>query len=171
MLSFMVARVLFSSSCSREILIDCLLGTGPETASPTLLYLFQWPRFVLIDVRKNTSGEKGPFWSYFTFGIASIQLQALTFSILLLFSCSVVSNSLRPHGLQHARLPSSTVSWSLFKLMFIESEMPSNHLILCRPLLLLPASGSFQMSQLFVSGGQSTGASASASVLPKNTQD
>ena len=136
MLSFMVARVLFSSSCSCEILIDCLLGTGPETASPTLLYLFQWPRFVLIDVRKNTSGEKGPFWSYFTFGIASIQLQALTFSILLLFSCSVVSNSLRPHGLQHARLPSSTVSWSLFKLMFIELVMPSNHLILCCPLLL-----------------------------------
>ena len=50
--------------------------------------------------------------------------------------------------------------------------MPSNHLILCRPLLLPPsASGSFQMSQLFASGGQSTGVSASASVIPVNTQD
>ena len=47
---------------------------------------------------------------------------------------------------------SITNSWSLLKLMFIESVMPSSHLILCRPLLLLPsifpASGSFQMSQL-----------------------
>ena len=59
--------------------------------------------------------------------------------------------------------------------MSIELVMPSNHLILCHPLLLLPsiftASGSFQMSQLFASGGQSIGISASTSVLPTNTQD
>ena len=54
----------------------------------------------------------------------------------LLFSCSVVSVSLRPQGLQHARLPS--ISWSLLKLMSIESVVPSNHLIFCCPLLLLP---------------------------------
>ena len=52
--------------------------------------------------------------------------------------------------------------------------MPSNHLILCRPLLLLlsifPASGSFQMSQIFASGGQNIGVSASTSVLPMNTR-
>jgi len=48
--------------------------------------------------------------------------------------------------------------------------MPSSHLILCHP-LLLPASGSFPMSQLFTWGGQSIGVSASASVLPMNTQD
>ena len=68
-----------------------------------------------------------------------------------------------------------TNSWSLPKLMSIESVMPSNHLILCHPLLLcpqsFPASGSFQMSQLFTSDGQSTGVSASTSVLPMNTQD
>ena len=68
-----------------------------------------------------------------------------------------------------------TNSQSLLKLMSIESVMPSNHLILCRPLLLLPSifprSGSFQMSQFFVSGGQSIGVSASASVLPMNLQD
>ena len=51
------------------------------------------------------------------------------------FSHSVVSNSLQPHGLQHTRLPSITNSWSLLKLMSIKSVMPSNHLILCRPLL------------------------------------
>ena len=69
---------------------------------------------------------------------------------------------------------SITNSQSLLKLMFIESVMPSNHLIHCHPLLLppsiFPASGSFQMSQLFASGAQSIGVSASASVLPINIQ-
>ena len=57
--------------------------------------------------------------------------------------------------------------------MSIESMMPSNHLILCRPLLLqsFPASGSFQMSQFLTSGGQSIGVSALASVLPLNIED
>ena len=58
--------------------------------------------------------------------------------------------------------------------MSIESVMPSNHLILCRPLLLppsiFPESGSFPVCWLFTSGGQSIGASASASVLPVNIQ-
>ena len=61
------------------------------------------------------------------------------------------------------------------KPMSLVSMMPSNHLILCHPLLLLPPSfpalGSFQMSQLFPSGGQSISISASISVLPMNTQD
>ena len=58
--------------------------------------------------------------------------------------------------------------------MSIELVMPSNHLILCHPLLLLPSifpvSGSFQMNQPFASGGQSIRTSASASVLPLNIQ-
>ena len=53
-----------------------------------------------------------------------------------------------------------TNSWSLLKLISIESVMPSNHLILCHPLLHLPSSGSFPMSQLFALGGQSIGVSA-----------
>ena len=54
--------------------------------------------------------------------------------------CAVMSNSLQIHGLQHASLPCPfTISWSLLKLMSIESVMPSNHLILCRPLLLWPS--------------------------------
>ena len=68
-----------------------------------------------------------------------------------------------------------TNSRSLLKLMSIELVKPSNHLILCHPLLLLPsifpATGSFPMSQLFTSGGQSIGVSTSASVLPMNIQD
>ena len=68
---------------------------------------------------------------------------------------------------------SITNSWSLPKPMSIESMMPSNHLFLCHPSYpqSFPASGSFQMSQLFASGGQSIGVSVSTSVLPMNTQD
>ena len=68
-----------------------------------------------------------------------------------------------------------TNSRSLHKLMSIELVMPSNHLILCCPLLLpfqpFLASGCFPMSQFFVSGGKNTGISASASVLLMNIQD
>ena len=70
---------------------------------------------------------------------------------------------------------SFTVSQSLLKLMSIESVMLSNHLILCHPLFLLPlifpSRGSLPVSQLFVSGDQSIGVLASASVLPMNIQD
>ena len=66
-------------------------------------------------------------------------------------------------------------SQNLLKLMSIESVMPFNRLILCRPfsscLQSFSTSGSFPMSQFFASGGQSIGASASASVLPMNIQD
>ena len=79
-----------------------------------------------------------------------------------------------PWTAAHQASLSITNSWSLPKLMYIESVMPYNHLILCHPLLLpqsFPTSGSFQMSQFFASSGQSTGVSASASVLPMNTED
>ena len=69
---------------------------------------------------------------------------------------------------------SFTISQSLLKLMSIELVILSNHLILCQQLLLLPSIfpsiRSFPMSQLSTSGGQSIGASASASTLPMNTQ-
>ena len=70
---------------------------------------------------------------------------------------------------------SITNSWSLLKLRSIQLVMPSNHLILCDPLLLLPSvfpsKRVFSMSQFSASGSQSTGVSASASVLPMNTQN
>ena len=60
--------------------------------------------------------------------------------LLPLFSFHVVSNSSISHELQHSQASLSfTVSWSLFRLVSIESVMPSNHLILCLPLLLLPS--------------------------------
>ena len=81
--------------------------------------------------------------------------------------CNPMNHSMPGFPVQH-QLPELTqthVHWMV---------MPSNHLSLCSSLLLLqsfPASGSFQMSQFFVSGGQNIGDSASASVLPMNIQD
>ena len=92
------------------------------------------------------------------------------------FSCSVMSDSLRPHELQHARPPcplptpgvysnSCPLSWWCHPVtlssVIPSSSCPQSH----------PASGSFPVSQLFTWCGQSTGVSASASVLPMNTQD
>ena len=91
------------------------------------------------------------------------------------FSRSVMSDSVTPWTAARQASLFITNSWSLLKLISIESVMPSNHLILCRPLLLLPSIFPsirvFSMSQLFASGGQSIGVSASTSVLPMNTQD
>ena len=83
-------------------------------------------------------------------------------------SCPALCNPIAAHQTSL----SITNCWSLPKLMSIELVMPSNHLIpFSSCLQSFPASGSFQMSQLFVSVGQSIGVSASISVLPMNTQD
>ena len=87
-----------------------------------------------------------------------------------------MSNSLRPHGLQHARLPcpsptpgacsnSRPLSW------WCHPTISSSVVPFSFRLQSFPASGSFLMSQLFTSGGQYLGASTSASVLPMNIQD
>ena len=92
------------------------------------------------------------------------------------FSCSVMSNSLRPHGLQHLRPPCPSPTPGVYP-----NSCPLNWW--CHPaisssvvpftscLQSFPVSGSFQISQFFASGGQSIGVSASTSVLPMNTQD
>ena len=97
---------------------------------------------------------------------------------LLQFSSAQLLSHVRlfatPWTAAHQPSLSITSSQSLLKLMSIESVTTSNHLTLCHPLLshlqYFPASGSFQMNQFFASGDQSIGVSASASVLPKNTQ-
>ena len=111
----------------------------------------------------------------FNWSITAIQYWA-SFCCSVQLSCSVVSNSLRPHEPQHARPPcpsptpgvypnSCPLSWwchpAISSSVICFSSCPQS----------FPASGSFQMSQLFASGGQSTGVSASRSILPMNTQD
>ena len=59
--------------------------------------------------------------------------------MLLLFSCSLVSSYLQPHGLQPSRFPCPSPSHSSLTLTSIESVMPSSHLVFCLPLLLLPS--------------------------------
>ena len=92
------------------------------------------------------------------------------------FSCSLVSSSLQPHGLQHARPPCPSpapeftqthVHWVRWCHLTISSSVVpiSSCLQSC------PASGSFSMSQFLPSGGQSIGISASGSVLPMNIQN
>ena len=105
----------------------------------------------------------------------SLPLMNLHTKIISQFSWSVVSNSATPWTTACQASLSITNSQSLPKLMSIELVKPSNHLMLCclfsSCLQSFPASGSFQMSQLFTSGSQSIGVSASTSVFPMNTQD
>ena len=91
------------------------------------------------------------------------------------FSCSVVSSSLHPHGLQHTQLPCPSPVPGVYS-----NSCPLSQW--CHPTIScsvipffcpqsFPVSGSFQMSKLFISGSQTIGVSASASVVPMNTQD
>ena len=91
------------------------------------------------------------------------------------FSRSVMSDFATSWTAAHQAFLSITNSWSSLKLKFIESVMHPAISSSVVPFSFhhqsFPASGSFQMSQLFTSGGQSIGVSASASVLPMNIQD
>ena len=91
------------------------------------------------------------------------------------FSCSIVSNFLRPLGLQHTRLPcpsptSKACSNSCPLSRWCHPAISSSVVPFSSCLQSFPASGSFPVSQFFTSGGQSIGVSASASVLPVNSQ-
>ena len=100
----------------------------------------------------------------------------LNFSLSVQFSSAVVSDSLQPHGFQHARPPCPSPTPGVYP-----NSCPLSQW--CHPTISssvvpfsscpqsFPASGSFLRSQFFASGGQSTGVSALASVLPMNTQD
>ena len=97
-------------------------------------------------------------------------------SVLVQFSCSVVSNSSRPHGLQHARPPCPSPTPRIYSNSCSLSQrchptISSSVVPFSFHLQSFPASGSFQMSQFFTSGGQNIGVSASASALPMNIQD
>ena len=91
------------------------------------------------------------------------------------FSCSVMSDSLRPHEPQHARPPCPSPTPRVHPnpcplSRWCHPTISSSVIPFSSRLQSFPASGSFPMNQLFTSGGQSIGVSASASVLPMNTQ-
>ena len=115
-------------------------------------------------------------WKYHTCWFQSFSvLLVMSVRSVLLFSCSIVSDFLWPRCLQPARLPCPSPSPGV-----CSNSCPSSRW--CHPAISssvvpfsgpksLPASGSFPMSQPFISGGQSIGVSALASVFPMNTQD
>ena len=92
------------------------------------------------------------------------------------FRRSVVSDGLRPHGLQHTRLPCPSPTPGAYSNScplhwWCHPTISPSVIPFSSCLQSLPASGSFPMSQFFASGGQTIGVSASASVLPMNIQD
>ena len=92
------------------------------------------------------------------------------------FSCSVVSNSLQLHGMQHARPPCPSPTPRVYSnscplRQWCHPTISSSFVPFSSHLQSFPASGFFQMSQFFTSGGQSIGVSASTSALPVNMQD
>ena len=124
-----------------------------------------WVPYVCISIR---------YW-YLSFWLISLCIIGAQFSSVQ-FSCSVMSDSMWPHELQHTRplcpsptpgvYPNSYPSSVWYHPVISSSVVPFSS---CRQ--SLPASGSFPMSQLFTWGGQSIGVPASASVIPMNTQD
>ena len=132
----------------------------------TLLYLQNF--FIL----QNWNCE--PIKQQLPLSLCSISWRSIGLSVQ--FSCSVVSDSLWPHESQHARPPCPSPAPRVHSNSRLSSQWC--HLAISSSLVpfsscpkSLPASGSFPMSQLFAWGGQSTGVSALASFLPKNTQD
>ena len=104
----------------------------------------------------------------------SVETKIVVYVISVQFSHSVMSNSLPPHGLQHARLPcpsptSGAYSNSCPSLWWCHPTISSSVIPFSSCLQSFP--GSFAMSQFFTSGSQSIGVSASASVLPMNIRD
>ena len=100
----------------------------------------------------------------------------ITCEVYYQFSHSVVSDSLQPHGLQHTRPPCPSPTPRVYPnscplSRWCHPAISSSVVPFFSCLQSFQASGSFQMSQLFASGGQSIGVSASTSVLPMNTQD
>ena len=105
----------------------------------------------------------------------ALNLSQHQFSFQFQFSRSVRSDSLWPHELQHCRPPCRSPTPRVYSHSCALSRWYhptiSSSVIPFSWFQSFPASGSFQMSQLFASGGQSTGVSVSTSVLPMNTQD
>ena len=109
-------------------------------------------------------------WIRHTWFLSSASFRAVQ------FSHSVTSNSLRSYGLQHARPPCPSPTPGVYSnscplSRWYHPTISSSVVPFSSYFQSFPASGSFQMSQFFTSGGQSNGVSASASVLPMNIQD
>ena len=154
-------QAVFICSCHVTVYFLCFIGWG----NFKIISLLLWDTRKIQENTVCNSQLKRNLFYFLNFHWYSVQ-----------FSCSVVSDSLRPHELQHARPPCPSLT----------PRVHSNSCPLsrwCHPAISssvvpfsscpqsIPASESFPMSQLFAWGGQSIGVSALASVLPMNTQN
>ena len=136
-LGILLGKGLYPSTPSSQSSLYSCRGTGSESGRADTgcqAHLSLWPLLTDEVLQASSSVSAG-------LNISGHNQFSLWVS--LLFCCSVAQPcpTLQPHGLQHARFPcpSFTISWSLLKFTSIESMVPSNHLILCHPLLLLPS--------------------------------
>ena len=136
---------------------------------------FSWATF-LENLQVSVSSGSSVFHFSFSFVFFFFFFfWAVLYNLLLLLSRSVVSDPLWPHRLQHARRPCCSpspraCSNSCLLSLWCHPTISSYVIPFSSCLQSFPASGSFPMSRLFESAGQSIGASASASVLPRNIQ-
>ena len=176
---------MFYSSSNNFIFLNetcrCLMF-GPTSVIPVNLFIsVSSAHRTLLQYSRITVGySSSPFVGW----VNSVSPNYLFFETMYYAAFSSVQSLSRvrlfetPWTAAHQASLSITNSRSLLKLMSIESVMPSNHLILCCPLLLLPSVfpsirvfSNESGGQSIASGGQSIGVSASASVLPMNIQD
>ena len=137
-----------------------------------------WWKHLYISILLNYAGGGSGEFSHSPFlwlpgGLASFYSELFS---SVQFSCSVMYDSLWPHGLQSARLPCPSptpgaYSNSCPSSWWCHPTISSSVIPFSSCLQSFPESGSFQMSQFFPSGGQSIGVSASAPVFPMNIQD
>ena len=136
--------------------------------APVIRYLWPWQR-----------AKAWKMWEVVQ-QIRSVEIMAICIYLLVFssvqFSRSVMSDSLWHHGLQHAKFPCPSPTPGVYSnscplSRWCHPTISSSVVPFSFCLQSFPASGSFPMSQLFASGGQSIGVSASTSVLPMNIQD
>ena len=147
-------------------LLSPILGFTLSSSSFFFFFLATVLNFSLV-IRLKTASH--PLWK--KMAIRWVDIYHIT-----QFSCSVVSDSLQPHELQHTRPPCPSPTPGVYSnscpsCQWCHPTISSSVIPFSSHLQSFPASGSFPMSWFFASGGQSIGVLASASVLPLNIQD
>ena len=141
-----------------------------SSCSPIYFYLTMSHQVMSVKGLNDHLNSKQELLTWYLWDVKHIWLMGYYMVLTVQFSCSVMSNSLRPHELQHARPPCPSPTPRVH-------QNPCSSSRWCHPTISssvipfsfcpqsFPASGSFPMSQLFASGGQSIGVSASATLL------
>ena len=166
-------------SCKARISIPLSIYWGGLLNPAVIVYVVVWRTTLLfsMEAARNHFAFPPSEPKSSSFSTSSpVLIFCLFVCLFVQFSHSVVSNSLRPHGLQHTRLPRpsptpGTCSNSCASSQWCHPTLSSSVVRFSSPVQYFPASGSFPMNQFSASGGPSIGVSASASDLPMCIQD